>query len=1101
MPREFVYALTLDDSQILAQIQKIDAAILGLGTRAGSSLRSGSGIAASFEKEADHIVAATTDAARKVERVQKDSGDKRVDSEKNVTREAERALRRLARVENTINRARVREERRVARQKIQIAREAAKQQQDIISQADAGILPGRQGRTEGVVSRVRGSADADAAKESAQISRQQNKVRRETERSLRRQAQLENTLNRARIQGNRRALQSLNRTLASFPIQARQVQNLTNKYGDFTVVLGKTGSNLSAVQRDFNKIISSSRGLTNQTSRLNKEFGQIPLAVNKIKQSVPSGGLPNLFRIGVLLVGLRALGSAFRVTTRAAKALVTALIIEPTKVASAFDGIERSLSAVFGSLDVGSAVFQKIRRDSVDLGADLTQVVRRLLPFVDSLDQARELGQVVSELGRFQPEQGTQGAILAINDALAGQLRPLRERFEIPVESIREAQKQFGNVDGLLIGLSASLDDFGASFEVLGDTADANISRAQEEFKTLQSIVGAPILDVLNSELKEFLAFVEANRDELEQLAGVAGDALAQGILALSDGVQNFLDNVDFDELNKLLADAAVGLKNIGDNIGDIDVTPFFELLETARDIAGRMREAGTAIILFKGALDDLGNLNPLDESLAERGRSIGNALVAASQAASVLSDEFDKASEAVIKNNAAVEDSTEGFLNEANAILAVRAAIKERERLQSEQAESQIEFNEKQIEQQKELASETLQQQRALANSLVELSLDTSDRRIKINLDTVQEIAKNNRKFAQSIRDSSIKLNRDLEDEAIDQGRKLADIDTEEAEKRTEIEEEFQRKLRDIRNKFDQDALEAILANDAVRLRQIRRRQDFELADAEQERQDDVSDIGNDFEEKRREANLEAERGGEDARLSRDRRSEDLKQQLIDDLNEIRISTGLELAALVLSETNKRSELNRQHSFRLGEQAQQNREVLAELQLGLDAQLIAIQAQISTVNNLRVRQRIIEIQNAAGGIAGAAAGGFVPGISNIPIGTTSDSRSFGRTTFGGGFSTPFVGRRQFGGSVLSGQDFIVGENGPEVVRFPATGLIEPNLSRFRFSPPPNSGLTTIDNSRTVSADVSLSRLTGLSPVERAEVINIVSNFMQRAIE
>ena len=50
--------------------------------------------------------------------------------------------------------------------------------------------------------------------------------------------------------------------------------------------------------------------------------------------------------------------------------------------------------------------------------------------------------------------------------------------------------------------------------------------------------------------------------------------------------------------------------------------------------------------------------------------------------------------------------------------------------------------------------------------------------------------------------------------------------------------------------------------------------------------------------------------------------------------------------------------------------------------------------------------------------------------------------------TSGGVFGLPaptFASARRFGGPVIAGRDYIIGENGPEKVRFPRNGFVKPN--------------------------------------------------------
>ena len=65
-------------------------------------------------------------------------------------------------------------------------------------------------------------------------------------------------------------------------------------------------------------------------------------------------------------------------------------------------------------------------------------------------------------------------------------------------------------------------------------------------------------------------------------------------------------------------------------------------------------------------------------------------------------------------------------------------------------------------------------------------------------------------------------------------------------------------------------------------------------------------------------------------------------------------------------------------------------------------------------------------------------------------VGSASERLAANRQdgTSGGVFGLPaptFASARRFGGPVIAGRDYIIGENGPEKVRFPRNGFVTPN--------------------------------------------------------
>ena len=1115
MPREYVYLLTLDDSQVITTISKIDSALESLGKRAGNSLRNGSGIGKSLTSEAQEVDRAAQDITRSFDNIARQG----IESSQKLVKERQNSKLQLANLQSALAnelKKSVSEESTAVRKSL---KEQIQQVKAVIAAQSQRIDVAKEvAQSEAKAAADQKRADTDRKKAVAEQLREERRVESERKKGLAEQRQVaartaafETRLNRQRVAESREAVSEFSRLTQSFPEQAQQIDALAQTYGNFTAVLGRTGDEANALDRAFNDVIAGNKELSDKAKDITDRFGEVEVGVRKLQGTSTKGGgvFSSLFAsfksagsalaISALLQINRIIGDIIRSVIR----MTSEFLKSSIGTASQFENVSRSLESVFGSIEVGSAVFRKIRQDSIELGADLTLTARRVLPFVSSLEEARKVALLITDLARLDPEQGTEGALRSVNDALVGQFRSLRESFEIPVTGLGELQDELGNVEGLVAGVRENLDAVGVSLDALGGTFDVTQTKVSEIFRDLKAELGTPIVDVLNESFKELIQFFDDNEDGVRTFFRLIGQGISDIIGGGLDLGEKFLENIDFDSLNLALSKNIFLIEKLVETIEGADfskLTTLFETLVKYQDIVVSSVFAATKITeALGGAIGDLVK-TPTDIDISGSLLGLGQAITEIRE----FNAELGGATNSILEQASAMNEATEAELNMADAILATRRAIKDRDELVLDFNDATKEANEERLALEKELAEEILQQERQLANSLNELQIDSSQKRRDAIKDALKDALDAIKKYRRDVLDSDKKFSRDEEDALLKNARSLEDLEKKVAQKKLDLEEDFRRKLRDIRQKFDDDALEAILANDAVRLREIRRRQQNEERNAEQDRKDALADAEKDTSDGRSNIATQLQRDLDDAQIELSRRGEDLNTALERQGDDIQQALVEEFAAIKQSEKDKTAELNRQHEFRLNESKLQNDRELAILQEGLDAQYEAILAQNIRVNTALIAQQkarialLNEQKTSIGGGVGDKLG-FANPASDSGSSRADRARQIANGVLGSLLSKGLTGFREFGGPVLSGQSFVVGENGPELVRFPASAIIDPNLNNLRLSPS-STASTRIDNSRNISAEIGLGRLTGLSPIERAEVLNIVSEFLQRAI-
>lgn len=780
-----------------------------------------------------------------------------------------------------------------------------------------------------------------------------------------------------------------------------------------------------------------------------------------------------------------------------------------------------SLTGIFGGdPTLALSALDQIRKESLRLGIDLTELAPSFLPKVESLEQFTKIGELTAALARLDPAQGAAGAKLALNEALSGDVTSLRRRFEIDVTPIQEAQKEFGELEGLLVGLQQILESRGQDFESLADTAAAKFGIVQETFSQLQTELGQPILDSLKDQANSFIdLFTEELpdgtrkvKDEFVVLAQSIGDLIADITDLGGDELFGFLTNLDLEQLQQLILDAQ-DIIDIIQTIKEVaDQNPLENLFESFTDkipdlfdleialtavvqimgIINATAAAGIAGItgyfdiltrLGKGEINFKDLSEELDNLQSSMREAASGAIGAANDALGEMNTRLEENTKRLEERKEAQEESND--TSGVDQYLANQAALDAEAEAAKEATDALEKYNdareEYEIDKQRAADDLALKQQRALLDAEIEFAQKREDLARK-NAQAIEDIYRENQ---QKIIDARTDLRRDEEDIARKNARAQIEIEREAANRKVEIETDYRRELQRIRERFDFDAQEAIRQNDAIAFLRIQRQKDFELQQAQTQRDEEIQDAETSAIEQRQKLQEQLQGQIEDARIANERKLEDLRVSLERELQEQRTKYARDVQEAKIAEDRKRQELAR--TFQRQQQ---------DFQTYWDRKLQDLirnyQREIQIIQQYEAQKaRIIAESRAKARAAAEAASADSVLLQNYGNQYTPNPRAQQEANSADSVLLQNYSGRKYGGRAVRGVPYLVGENGPELMVPDRGGTVYPNY-RLRFNPSTNGAVTQITNTRQTNFNVD-ALMSMLSPQQIAIVQQLVN--------
>lgn len=759
---------------------------------------------------------------------------------------------------------------------------------------------------------------------------------------------------------------------------------------------------------------------------------------------------------------------------KAAVSTFANVIKSSTLAAAKFDVTKRKFVSIFeGGEKEAGAVMEEIGKKASSLGLDLNEALsisRAFLPDVkgteDPLGAIENLLVGVRALGEEDPAQGIIGARIAIDEAMSGSLRSLRQRFEFTkaeIDILKQAQTEFGQVIGTIEGINQVMQRRGVDVEALKGTFTQALGEMQFATSKLQIALGKPIADELTESLGELNKLVNENSDDFQLLASAIGDIVAKVVDFIGTNLTEFLGDIDTEGVLGLvdaLGEASNSAELLFDVLFDLgDATSFNKLISALTTVTGKIKEAGivaaqiSAIAKAENAqamaeIEIMGHFG-LFADAETKARAAAAGQIAYDDAIRASLPAFEKFSETEAEDTrrkeerkAALDENTAASLADAEAFLKEGDA--------AQQAASELEklgLSEEKLQAIQKNAADTLDKR-------LELEKRFSQQRADIHRKGVQDIADIESDYRQDIVDAGRDLSRSARDLALKQGAERSDAETQNRRQLIDIEEAYQDELGRIQRQTQLSLESAELSQDALAFVDALRQQEIAQEEAAITRGEAETDIKSESEQ--RLADLEVSQAAERAAL-------DQSQQ--DKLLDLQLSLEQELAEQRLAEQRSFEQQAISEQRKLDSLAESEAAKLAELTKGLDAEVAAViqaeAAKLSAVEDFATQAEML-ISSLASRTASISARGAGPS-SRGPLPATGRSRRGGKQE-GAGLGTAgrnitpaeqaaerrkqeFLNRlarqreiqrqsaglpRMFGGSALAGHIYRVGERGVE---------------------------------------------------------------------
>lgn len=967
--------------------------------------------------------------------------------------------------------------------------------------------------------------------------------------------------------GRERALKELLRQIKAYPQLREELARLVATTGTLNVKFNEQGEALTEDAKALQAVIDKSENLRREQQHIIQQAGGAQGRVTQADARSPSQqfaftafqlrqlgfgferlgvqGLNALTSIGTALAGIPlstaagvvgVLGLVLAVTklTQAfielgkmgAKAFAQ-LVKESIEVASTFQTVEASLTGLFQQDPVSASKFiQRIREESIRLGTDVEELVRKVIPLVSSIEDAFTVAELAIGLAQLDPKAGPEGAVQAIQAATVGRLEPLRRRYDIDPAPIQRAQKEFGLIQGLMIGLGEILEQRGLDFETISDTFAVQTGRMRQRWEDLQLVLGEPIVDEIVKGLISLQEFIEKEgiADNLEVIFRSIGLVIAD-LVKFANSAGRILGDVLDEDTAERVAEAFL---EIGETIrtviaafsdkGGIELgaSVVVQLLEHIAAVANHVAEGlfnavaameafGTVIVehgidplaLIKdpvgAAINALTGLDDVTNTFAESLAKSRERLMGVKGATNETRNELDDFKKA--QDEAA--DSADDLINAYIALNNATTVLADAQNVLAEETEK---VNQAIRDATKESFRDRVDAIIKLGRDMADAERKASEQRVDAIRDFQQKMQDLMKKHRQRIADAELDANRKGQDLALQHTDKLEDLELKHTDKLLDLEEEYQKKLAEIRRKFDFEAEEAIRNNDAVALLRIRRRMMFELNEARINRDEKAQEEQDDRDRRAEDEERDNERRLRDQQIAHQRRLEDLNKQLNRELQDEQEALKRRFEEFQIDNQRRRDEIVQSYNRQNEDIKRALERRLADLKAELaDETRAVIEAtRVQTEALLNMHRQVAASRRMIMGAAGGAAAGM-PGGGGVPLTPT-------------GQGGPRPGRRSaaraLGGPIFTGQPVIVGDPdparpnkpNPELIIPAVNGMVVP-LSRMMFNPPTSPAMSSIfNNQRTVHADISLADVDRLSPVAERRVRNIVVEMMREAL-
>lgn len=586
---------------------------------------------------------------------------------------------------------------------------------------------------------------------------------------------------------------------------------------------------------------------------------------------------------------------------------------------------------------------------AIDLGPQdaLRSVIEGLAGDLVSLRKAFEID--VTGIRVAQEEFGlVQGLIIGLNaelEAMGLTFADQAETINVKIGQLQQRWQTFKQLMGEPL-VDAMKEQFESFFNLL-DKEETKLDNLAvmigEIVAQLGTRIGEGLFDALNEIdpkdierianslgriASEFLVHVEGIVASFEGIEGIAGalETVAEKIEHLSNAItlitklHNAVKAITqpFNMFKNILTDTIGKIKLGDDTIGEI-IRVIWDLnaaMDSVIMIIGLFQTslafALGGVVGFLSGIDDLIlGTKSLEDVIND---AFTEALSSAKEAMESANREMRSFQEVTLDSVDAVDDLGEEALLAANEILTMNLALKNLTKSEDGFLEKQEEINDAIADFARDASTKFQDILTDLGRDMLDAQIANQRKLVDILTKNLQELDDIRRGHDNDVIAASLSLSDREADILRKHGREMGEIESDLNKERLKIEQNYLDDLERMRAKFQFDMFEAMLANDAKRLAQLRRRQAFEEKEAVKDRDRDLRDAGDKADEERQARKLTLEQELQDARISNARVIRDLLLGMEEQFREQEISRLREVEAQALA--NKRKEEDMQSSF-----------------------------------------------------------------------------------------------------------------------------------------------------------------------------------------
>lgn len=151
-------------------------------------------------------------------------------------------------------------------------------------------------------------------------------------------------------------------------------------------------------------------------------------------------------------------------------------------------------------------------------------------------------------LAASHPEQGLQGAAIALREATSGDFTSIVERFDLPRQRLNELKAQ--GVPALK-AVTIAMKEMGYDADLvagLAGTASGRWSTFMDTIDTLKAAIAKPIFDILSGSLAGMQGVLDANMPRLQAFAETIGKGIGNAITLTAQAITALVTGAGFDK-------------------------------------------------------------------------------------------------------------------------------------------------------------------------------------------------------------------------------------------------------------------------------------------------------------------------------------------------------------------------------------------------------------------------------------------------------------------------------------------------------------------------------------------------------------------------